>query len=601
MRTQPIIASRRRILDLFSNQLTPMPTSVTMPLMASRVTDYVRTTIDRTQGRSMVLSAGGVAASEHPLASQAGASILARGGHAVDAAIAVNAAMGVVAPMMNGIGGDLFAIVYDAASGELHGINGSGCAPAALTIDRLRKSGVTTMPQTGIHSVTIPGAVAAWSKLSERFGVLPLGDVLAPAIQIAEEGFPVPEITAAEWAGSATLLQATEESARVYLPRGWAPRVGQMFRNPDLAASYRVLGSEGRDAFYRGAIARRIVSCSGRHNGALFADDLAAYDAEWVTPLSTTYRGWTVYELPPNGQGIAALMMLNLIEHAPIGSYGHNSAEALHTLIEAKKLAYADMARHVCDPAFQTVPVEAMLSKAYAAQRVRQVDPAHANPEVAAGTLPTHGGDTTYLSVVDRAGNMVSLIQSNFANFGSGLVPDGAGFALQSRGGLFTMDPTHANALAPRKRPLHTIIPGFMTGGPQERRQGVPVDSVRVAFGVIGGWNQSQAHVQFVSNVVDHGMNIQAALEAARVTKITFTGCDVIMESRVPSAVRGQLTSKGHEIDVQGTFSSLVGGGQSVMRDYASGVNYGASDPRKDGAAIPEPKGWRAIPEPSVK
>ena len=222
-----------------------MPTSVTMPLMASRVTDYVRTTIDRTQGRSMVMSAGGVAASEHPLASQAGASILARGGHAVDAAIAVNAAMGVVAPMMNGIGGDLFAIVYDAASGELHGINGSGCAPAALTIDRLRKSGVTTMPQTGIHSVTIPGAVAAWSKLSERFGVLPLGDVLAPAIQIAEEGFPVPEITAAEWAGSATLLQATEESARVYLPGGWAPRVGQMFRNPDLAASYRALGVRG--------------------------------------------------------------------------------------------------------------------------------------------------------------------------------------------------------------------------------------------------------------------------------------------------------------------------------------------------------------------
>jgi gamma-glutamyltranspeptidase/glutathione hydrolase len=297
-----------------------------------------------------------------------------------------------------------------------------------------------------------------------------------------------------------------------------------------------------------------------------------------------------VYELPPNGQGIAALMMLNLIEHAPIASYGHNSAEALHTLIEAKKLAYADMARHVSDPAFSKIPVDAMLSKAYAAQRARQIDPAHANPEVAPGNLPTHGGDTTYLSVVDRAGNMVSLIQSNFANFGSGLVPDGAGFALQSRGGLFTMDPTHANALAPRKRPLHTIIPGFMTGG-----------DTRIAFGIMGGWNQSQAHVQFISNVVDHGMNIQAALEAARVTKITFTGRDVIMESRVPSAVRDQLTNKGHEIDVQGAFSSLVGGGQSVMRDYASGVNSGASDPRKDGAAIPEPEGWRAIPEPPLR
>jgi gamma-glutamyltranspeptidase/glutathione hydrolase len=293
-----------------------------------------------------------------------------------------------------------------------------------------------------------------------------------------------------------------------------------------------------------------------------------------------------VYELPPNGQGIAALMMLNLLEHAPIGSYGHNSAEALHTLIEAKKLAYADMARYVCDPAFHNVPVEAMLSKAYAAQRFRQIDPAHANPEVTAG-LPTHGSDTTYLSVVDRAGNMVSLIQSNFANFGSGLVPERTGFALQSRGGLFTMNASHPNALAPRKRPLHTIIPGFMEG-PRERREGAADGVVRCAFGIMGGWNQSQAHVQFVSNVVDHGMNIQAALEAARMTKITFVGRDVIMESRVPDTTRLALADKGHEIDLQGGFSAFVGGGQSVMRDYASKVNYGASDPRKDGAAIPE-------------
>ena len=553
-------------------------TRVTMPSMAAKVTDYVRTTIDRTQGRSMVMTAGGVAASEHPLASQAGASILARGGHAVDAAIAVNAVMGVVAPMMNGIGGDLFAIVYDAASGQLHGINGSGCAPAALTIDSLRAQGITAMPQTGIHSVTIPGAVAAWSMLHERFGKLRLAEVLEPAIGVAEQGFPVSEITAAEWQGGAALLQATEESTRVYLPGGLAPRVGQMFRNSDLAMNYRMIAADGRDAFYRGPIAQRIAALSAQHGGALTAADLAAYDAEWVTPLSTTYRGWTVYELPPNGQGIAALMMLNLLEHAPMASYGHNSAEALHTLIEAKKLAYADMARYVCDSAFHHVPVEAMLSKAYAAQRFRQIDPAHANPEVAPGNLPTHGSDTTYLSVVDRAGNMVSLIQSNFANFGSGLVPERTGFVLQSRGGLFTMNPSHPNALAPRKRPLHTIIPGFMEG-----------NSVRVAFGIMGGWNQSQAHVQFISNIVDHGMNIQAALEAARVTKITFVGCDVIMESRVPEPARRALADKGHEIDLQGSFSSLVGGGQSVMRDNASNVNYGASDPRKDGAAIPEP------------
>jgi gamma-glutamyltranspeptidase/glutathione hydrolase len=523
------------------------------------------------------MSLGGIAASEHPLASQAGASILAKGGHAVDAAIAVNAVMGVVAPMMNGIGGDLFAMVYEASSGQLHGINASGWSPAVLTIDRLRANGITSMPQRGIDSVTVPGAVAGWSMLSARLGRLPLGEVLSPAIRIAEEGFPVAEMTAAEWKGGEALLQSDEEASRVYLPGGEVPAVGQIFRNVDLAATYRGLASGGRDAFYRGSIARRIVSCSEAHGGALTGEDLAAYDAEWVTPLSTTYRGWTVYELPPNGQGIAALMMLNLLEHSPIGSYGHNSVESLHVLIEAKKLAYADMARHVCDPALHEVPVEAMLSKTYASRRAREIAPGRAHPGVVAGELSTAGGDTTYLAVVDRAGNMVSLIQSNFASFGSGLVPAGTGFVLQSRGGLFTMDPNHPNALAPRKRPLHTIIPGFMNGG-----------EIKLAFGIMGGWNQSQAHAQFVSNVVDHGMNIQAALEAARMTKLTFTGNDVTLESRVPESVRLQLASKGHEIDVQGAFSSLVGGGQSVMRDYATGVNYGASDPRKDGAAIPE-------------
>jgi gamma-glutamyltranspeptidase / glutathione hydrolase len=551
--------------------------------MSLKVTDYVRTSIDRTQGRSMVISIGGMAASEHPLASQAGASILASGGHAVDAAIAVNAVMGVVAPMMNGIGGDLFAIVYDAASGELQGINGSGGAPAALTIDRLRADGITGMPQSGIHSVTVPGAVAAWSMLSARFGRLPLARVLSPAIQIAEEGFPVSEITAAEWQGGEPLLRGDQEAARVYLPGGRVPAIGQIFRNPDLAATYRRLASDGRDTFYRGEIAHRIASCAEKHDGTLTAVDLAAFDAEWVTPLSTTYRGWTLYELPPNGQGIAALMMLNLLEQFPVGSFGHNSAEALHTLIEAKKLAYADMARHVCDPAVHDVPVEAMLSKSYAARRARAIDPARANPEVMPGDLPGSGGDTTYLSVVDRDGNMVSLIQSIFASFGSGVVPAGTGFVLQSRGGLFTLAERHPNALAPRKRPLHTIIPGFMHGPGA-------ANGSKIAFGIMGGWNQSQAHAQFVSNVVDHGMNIQAALEAARVTKLTFAGNDVICESRVPEPVRRDLARRGHEVDLQGSFSSLVGGGQSVMRDAAAGVNYGASDPRKDGAAIPEPR-----------
>jgi gamma-glutamyltranspeptidase / glutathione hydrolase len=552
---------------------------VTISPFRSRVTaDYARTAIDRTQGRSVVMSTSGIVASEHPLASQAGASVLARGGHAVDAAIAANAAMGVVAPMMNGIGGDLFAIIFDAASGELHGVNGSGGAPAALTVERLRALGYTSMPQTGIHSVTVPGAVASWAMLSERFGRTSLGDVLLPAIELAERGVPVTEITAAEWAGHEGLLRSDANAARTYLPLGRAPHPGETFRNPDLAATYRELACTGSDAFYRGAIAHRIIRCSEQHDGALAARDLAAYEAARVTPLATTYRGWTVYELPPNGQGIAALMMLNLLEHAPMAEYGHNSAEALHTLIETKKLAYADLARHICDPAFHQIPESTLLSKAYAAERVRQIDPWRANPAASPGQMPPKGGDTTYLSVVDRDGNMVSLIQSVFANFGSGLVPEGCGFVLQSRGGLFTLDPTHPNALAPRKRPLHTIIPGFMTRG-----------DTRVAFGIMGGWNQSQAHAQFVSNVVDHEMNIQAALEAARVTKLTFTGCDVMVESRVPATVRHALEGRGHEIDLQGAFSSMVGGGQSVMRHFPTGVNYGASDPRKDGAAIPEP------------
>ena len=526
----------------------------------------------------MVLTTGGVVASEHPLASQAGATVLARGGHAVDAAIAANAVMGVVAPMMNGIGGDLFAIVHDPATGVPHGLNGSGPAPAGLSIETLRARGITRMPQSGIHAVTVPGAAAAWSQLSTRFGRLPLADVLAPAIQLAEGGVPVAEITAAEWEGSEALLRGDPEAARVYLPGGRSPRAGEVFRNPDLAASYRLIAADGREAFYAGDIARRIAACSARHGGALAAADLARYDAEWVAPLSTTYRGWTVYELPPNGQGIAALMMLNLLERFPIGLYGHNSAEALHTLIEAKKLAYADMARHLADPAFHPMPIATLLSKEYAAQRAREIDPWHAHPGVAPGDLPTRGGDTTYLSTVDRHGNMVSLIQSNFANFGSGLVADGTGFVLQSRGGLFTLDPAHPNALAPGKRPLHTIIPGFMTG-----------PGGRMAFGIMGGWNQSQAHAQFVSNVVDHGLNVQAALEAARVTKLTFEGRDVILESRVPAGVRHDLEARGHEIELHGAFSSLVGGGQCVWRDPGSGVNAGASDPRKDGAAIPEP------------
>jgi len=529
----------------------------------------------------MVISSRGVVASEHPLASQAGAMALARGGHAVDAAIAANAVMGVVEPMMNGVGGDLFAIVYDSRSRQLQGVNASGWAPAAMTLDFLRSRGLSEMPQTGIHPVTVPGAVAGWAMLRDRFGRLSFPEVLGAAIRVADEGFPVTEVAAADWASGERLLAGDPIAAKTYLPAGRAPRTGEIFRNPDLVWTLTQIATHGAEAFYRGDVAQRLLACSNREGGAMSAADLAEFQAEWVTPISTTYRGWTVHELPPNGQGVAALIMLNILENFPLGEYGHNSAEALHLMIEAKKLAYADMIRHVADPRVVNVPVAGMLSKAYARERAMSIDRTKARCNVAAGLLPMQGSDTIYLSAVDREGNMVSLIQSNFASFGSGLVPNGLGFLLQNRGGRFRMDPTHPNALAPRKRPLHTIIPAFMSCG-----------DIRMAFGIVGGWNQSQAHVQFVSNVVDHGMNIQAALEAPRFTKITFDGCDVTMEGRIAEPVRAALDRKGHDIEVQGSFSSMVGCGQSVMRDIATGVNYGASDPRRDGAAIPEPIGF---------
>ena len=551
-----------------------------MPLTSSP--DFSRTAIDRSQTRSMILSSRGIVASEHPLASQAGAVVLARGGHAVDAAIAANAVMGVVEPMMNGVGGDLFAIVYDGRSRQLQGINASGWAPAALSLDFLRSRGLLEMPQTGIHPVTVPGAVAGWAMLRDRFGRQPLSELLAAAIRLADEGFPVTEIAAADWAGGESLLAGDPSAVKTYLPAGRAPRTGEIFRNPDLAWTLTQIAARGPEAFYCGDVAQRLLACSRRHGGAMSAADLAEFQAEWVTPISTTYRGWTVYELPPNGQGVAALSMLNILENFPLGEYGHNSVDALHLMIEAKKLAYADMIRYVADPRVVHVPVAGMLSKAYARERAALIDLTTAGRDVLAGNLAARDSDTIYLSVVDGDGNMVSLIQSNFASFGSGVVPDGLGFVLQNRGGRFRMDPAHPNALAPRKRPLHTIIPAFMSRG-----------DVRAAFGIVGGWNQSQAHVQFVSNIVDHGMNIQAALEAPRFTKITFEGRDVVMEGRIAEPVRAALSRRGHEIEVRGSLSSIVGCGQSVMRDGATGVSCGASDPRRDGAAIPEPIGFR--------
>lgn len=532
---------------------------------------------DRGQGRSMVISQTGVVATESPLASQAGATVLARGGNAVDAAIAAHAVMTVVAPMWNGIGGDLFAIVYDAKSGKYYGLNASGWAPAGQSIARLHQQGLREMPSFGIESSTVPGAVDGWQKLLDRFGKKKLGEVLAPAIQIAENGFPITEWIALHYAADVDVLRSNEAAARTFLPSDRAPRMVEIFRNPDLAWSLRQIAQGGRDAFYRGELTQRLLALSARHGGIFTAKDFADYSSEWVDPISTTYRGWTVYEMPPNVQGIGALEMLNIMEQFDLKQFGLNSTRALHVQIEAKKLAYADVLRYIGDPKTSRLPVSGMLSKQYAAERAKLIDMNHANCNMSPGMPVPNAGDTTYLSVVDRDGNMVSLIQSNYSEFGSSLVAEGTGFVLHNRGALFSLDPASPNALAGHKRPLHTIVPAFMEK-----------DQIRIAFGIMGGWNQAQAHAQFVSHIADFNQNIQAALETARFTKLTFEGCDVDLENRIPGNARAELEAKGHNLTMHNGFSDKFGGGQAVMRDYANAVNYGASDPRKDGAAIPE-------------
>ena len=436
------------------------------------------------------------------------------------------------------------------------------------------------MPASGIHTVTVPGAVAGWEALRARYGTLTMADILAPAIFYATEGFPVSEIIAGTWAGLVDTAGGGTNLAQTYFPNGRAPHAGEVFRNPDLAGSLQLIAREGPSAFYEGRTADRILSVSREQGGAMTAADLREFEPEWVDPISTTYRGWTVYELPPNTQGIAALLMLDLMEQFPLGEYGFQSAEALHVMIEAKKLAYADMLRYVGDPHFATMPISALLNKAHAGQRARSIDRAKAasrvEPSVFAGLTNSTGGDTVYLSAIDKDGNIVSLIQSIYAGFGSGLVPSGAGFALHNRGALFTLDETHPNALAPRKRPLHTIIPAFMEKG-----------DIRIGFGIMGGFNQAQAHAQFVANITDYGLDIQQALEAGRFTKSTFNGRDVRVEALIPEPVRQELAALGHDIEVVPLRSGIFGYGQAVMSD-GSGVHFGASEPRHDGAAIPE-------------
>jgi gamma-glutamyltranspeptidase/glutathione hydrolase len=507
---------------------------------------------DRSQARSMVITRGGVIATSQTLASQAGAMTLARGGSCIDAAIAANAVLSVVEPMMCGLGGDLFAIYRDANSGQLTGINASGFAPAALTLEKLN----FVVPPAGIHSATVPGGVDGWSKLHSRFGKLPWADLFQPAIYYADCGFPLTELIQYDWEHEQAKL-----SEGLFLRNGHAPHVGEIFRNPELAAAYRILAREGPRALYEGELARAILQTSAKLGGTMSAADLREFDAEWIDPISTAYRGWNIYQIPPNGQGIGTLEMLNIMENFEIPSMDPLSADAYHFKIEAQKLAFADQRRYIADPRFADVPIQKMLSKEYGKEQAAKI------------------GHTIYLAAADRDGNTVSFIQSISDLWGSGVIVDGFGFHLHNRGSAFSPDPKHPNALAPRKRPYHTIIPGFMQR-----------DSMQIAFGIMRGLNQAQAHAQFVSNVVDHGMNIQAALEAPRFTKMTLGGNDVRIEGRVPPATISELRRRGHDLEVLGDYSGLVGGGQAVMRDTAAGVNYGASSPRKDGAAIPEPE-----------
>jgi len=531
-------------------------------------------------GRSIVTTTLGIVAASQPLAAKAGAEILDRGGNAIDAAIAANAVLGLVEPHMNGVGGDLFAIVYEAKTGKLHGLNASGWAPTGLTPQLLAERGLTRMPNNGIFSVTVPGAVAGWEALRSRFGTKPYSELLSSAIWYAENGFPVSEVIASEWAEQERKLSSTPEAKATFFIGDHAPKFGEVFRNPNLAATLKRIADKGADGFYRGPTADAIVALSKTAGGTMTLEDLSQFTVEWQEPIKTTYRGWTVYELPPQGQGIAALMMLNIMERYPLGEWGFHDPRSMHVMIEAKKLAYADMMKYVGDPKFTTVPVSQMLSREHASARAAKLDLAKAACDVMPAQIAelegAHGGDTIYLTVIDADGNIVSFIQSVYSAFGSGLVPPKGGFALHNRGALFSIEPGQPNTLAPRKRPLHTIIPAFM------EREGT-----RIGFGIMGGWTQSQAHAQFVSNIVDYGMTIQQALEAGRFVKNSFRGCDVNIEALVPESTRNALKSLGHEVRVVELRTDTFGRGQAVM-SLPNGVHFGASEPRHDGAAIPQ-------------
>lgn len=531
--------------------------------------------------RSAVIAKNGMAATSQPLATQVALDVLKAGGNAVDAAIAANAMLALTEPTGCGLGGDLFAIVWDANGKRLRGLNGSGRSPRGMTLAWLRDQGLEKIPPRGALPVTVPGCVDGWFALHRELGKLPMAELLAPAIRYAREGFPMSEVIAYYWARNAEVLQEYDGFEEQFMVDGRTPAVGEVFRNPNLARTLERIAAGGRDAFYTGEIAETIAGTVQRMGGFLSVEDLAAHRSEWVDPVSTKYRGVDVWELPPNGQGIAALQMLNVLEGYDAAGWGFGSVDHLHHFVEAKKLAFEDRARLYCDPEFHHVPVDHLISKAYAAERRALIDPERAAKVVAPGVEALEEGDTIYLTTADRHGNMVSLIQSNYRGMGSGVCPDGLGFILQDRGELFDLTPGRFHTYAPGKRPFHTIIPAFAT------KDGLPW----LAFGVMGGATQPQAHVQIVMNLLDFGMNLQEAGDAPRVVHTGSSqptgermedGGTVALESGFDVEVRRGLMRRRHVLQDE---DGIFGGYQAILWDAENGVYHGASESRKDGMA----------------
>ena len=541
---------------------------------------------DRITGRSFatrseVIARNGMAATSQPLATQVALDILKQGGNAIDAAIAANAVLGLMEPTGNGIGGDLFAIVWDAKTKKLYGLNASGRSPRSLTLDYFKKQGLEKIPSHGPLPVTVPGCVDGWFELHEKFGNLSMKENLAPAIEYAREGFPLSELIAYYWNRSAPFLKKYEGFKETFMPNGRAPKKGEVFKNPNLANSLEKIATGGRDVFYKGELAKTMAAFMKRVGGFLSYQDLASHKSDWVEPVSTNYRGYDVWELPPNGQGIAALQILNILEGYDIQGWGFGSKEYIHHFIEAKKLVFEDRAKFYADPDFNQIPLKELISKEYAAQRRALINPQRAARRYDAGNPALLAGDTIYLTTADKDGNMVSLIQSNYRGMGTGLSPDGLGFIFQDRGELFDLEEGNFNTYAPGKRPFHTIIPAFITKD----------DKPFMSFGVMGGATQPQGHAQIVINIIDFGMNIQEAGDAPRILhqgssqptgEEMTNGGSVYLESGLPYEVYRDLREMGHRI---GTNVGSFGGYQGIMLDWENKVYYGASESRKDGQA----------------